>query len=77
MVAGMNQQRRVAALETQTRSLKLMNIPLICAHLGETKDDAVARHVAEHGPLPDDEGNAEQVNAIVLVPVAPAQRAAA
>ncbi len=77
MVAGMNRERRIAALETETRRTKLMNIPLICARLGDTKDDAVARYVGEHGPLPDDEGDPAVMNAIVLIPVAPAVRAAA
>ncbi len=54
-----------------------MNIPLICAHLDETTDDAIARHVAEHGPLLDDDGNPTSTNAIVLIPVAPALRDAA
>lgn len=77
MVAGMNRERRIAALETKTRRTKPMNIPLICARLGETKDDAVARYVIANGPLPDDDGDAAIMNAIVLVPVAPAVRAAA
>ncbi len=75
MVAGINHRRRVAALETKTRRTKPMNIPLICAHLHETTDDAIARHVAEHGPLPNDDGNPAVTNAIILIPVAPALRA--
>lgn len=54
-----------------------MNIPLICAHLDETTDDAIARHVAEHGPLPEDDGNPTVTNAIVMIPVTPALRPAA
>lgn len=54
-----------------------MNIPLICAHLNETTDEAIARHVAEHGPFPDEDGNPAVTNAIVLIPVAPALRPAA
>jgi len=77
VVAGINHRRRVAALETKTRRTKPMIIPLICAHLHETTDDAIARHVAEHGPLPDDDGNPAVTNAIILIPVAPALRAAA
>lgn len=54
-----------------------MNIPLICAHLDETTDDAIARHVAKHGPLPDNEGNPTVTTGIVLIPVAPALQDAA
>lgn len=74
MVAGMNRERRLAALETKTRRTEPMNIPLICARLGETKDDAIAHYVAEYGPLPDTDGDPAVTNAIVLIPVAPASR---
>lgn len=77
MAAGMNRERRIAALETKTMRTKPMNIPLICVRAGEAKNDAVVRYVAEHGPLPDDHGDATVMNAIVLIPVAPAMRAAA
>ena len=66
-------ERRLAALETKTRRITPMIIPIICARLGETTDDAVARHVDEHGPLPDDQG-ADVTNAIIIMPVAPGPR---
>jgi hypothetical protein len=77
MVAGMNRERRLAALETKTRRTKPMNIPLICARPGETMEDAVARFVAEHGSLPDTHGDPAVANAIVLIPVAPTRPALA
>ncbi len=60
----MTMGKRVAALEQATRRQRLVNIPLIAVSLGETSDCAVARYVAEHGPL--DEVEDGQVNAIVL-----------
>lgn len=57
MVAGVNRERRVAALEVQRRKRSPVELPLIVAKIGETGDEAVARYVAEHGPLPEvDEG---------------------
>lgn len=74
MVAGMNRERRVATLEQRRKVRGAVVIPMISAELGESSDDAVARYVAEHGPLPEvDEGD---VNIIVFVPVEPTRRAA-
>lgn len=70
MVAGTNRERRIAALETKTRMMKPINILLICANLGETKDAAVARYLADHGPLLADDGDTTTMDGIVLMPVA-------
>lgn len=72
MVAGMSRERRIAALETRKRYRRNINIPLIVAEIGETGDEAVARYVAANGPL--DEVEDDQVNAVVMVPVAPKER---
>lgn len=69
MASSMNHERRVAALEIGKRRDENIAIPLISARLGEAADDAVSRHIADHGALPAVVG--ERVNAIVLVPVAP------
>ncbi|WP_267386171.1 hypothetical protein [Sphingomonas sp. GC_Shp_3] len=71
MVAGLNRERRVAVLETikADRNRGPVFIQMIAAQTGETSDEAVARYVAEHGPLP--EVDDDQVNALVLIPVEP------
>ena len=61
--------KRVAALEQRKRGHRPVNVPLIAAQPGEASDHAVARYVAEHGPL--DEVDEGQVNAIVLTFVHP------
>lgn len=76
MAAGMSNQRRVAALETRKRNRDHpVRVPLVFARSGETKEEAVARYVDEHGPL--DEVEDGEVNAIVIVGVAPKERAVA
>lgn len=74
MVAAVNRERRVATLEQRKKTRGAVSIPLIAARAGETSKDAVARYVAEHGPLPEVYEGA--VNIIVMVPVAPPRRAA-
>lgn len=74
MVAGMNRVRRVAALEERNGRRGAVIIPIVGARPDETSDDAIARFVAENGPLPD--ADEDQVNAIVLVPVVPKRWAA-
>ncbi|NNG59784.1 hypothetical protein [Sphingomonas paucimobilis] len=68
MVAGMNRERRVVALEQRKKARGAVSIPMITAELDESSDAAVARYVAEHGPLPVVEDG--DVNIIVMVPVA-------
>jgi hypothetical protein len=64
--------KRLAALEQRRRSHRLVDIPMITAAAGETSDDAIARYVTEHGPLPEvDEG---QINVIVMTLVQPDPR---
>ena len=75
MVAGVNRERRVVALEQRKRAHRLVQIPMIAADISETGDEAVARYVAEHGPLP--EMDDDQVNVVVFIPVAPSARKAA
>lgn len=74
MAAGMNRERRVVVLEQRKKARGVVVIPLISAGLGETSGDAVARYVAEQGPLP--EVNEGEMNIIVVVPVAPTRWAA-
>lgn len=74
MVLGMNRERRVAALELRNNPRSALVIPIVGARPDETNDDAIARYVAENGPLPD--ADEDQVNAIVLVPVIPKRWAA-
>jgi hypothetical protein len=65
MVAGVNRERRVAALEVKKRARTPVELPMVIAKIGETGDEAVARYVAEHGPLPEvDEGHP---NVVVFV----------
>ncbi len=74
VAAAVNRERRIATLEQRKKARGAVSIPLIAARMGETSKDAVARYVAEHGPLPEvDEG---AVNIIVMLPVAPKERAA-
>lgn len=71
MAAGMNQLKRVATLETtqRNRDRKPIAISVVVMRLGETREEAKARHVAQHGPLPgDDEAD---VSVILMKPVAP------
>lgn len=68
MVAGVNRERRVAALEERHQVHKPVSIPLIAAEAGETAEQAVGRHVATNGPLAL--VDRDQVNAIVLIPKA-------
>lgn len=75
MVAGVSRERRIVALEQRKRAHRLVKIPLIAAEIGEAADDAVARYVAEQGPLP--EVDDDQVNVIVFIPVVPGARDAA
>lgn len=61
--------KRVDALEQRKGDQTPVVIPLTTAAMGQPRDVAVARHVDEHGPLPDvGEG---QINVIVMVPAAP------
>lgn len=74
MAAGMNRERRVVALEQRKKARGAVMFPMISAEPGETSEAAVARYVAEHGPLPEvDEGD---VNIIVFVPTERTRRAA-
>lgn len=68
------QARRVAQLESDIadRTLQPIDIPLIAARLGEIADEAIGRHIRMNGPLPVTK--ATEVNAIVLMPVAPEGR---
>lgn len=74
MASTISRERRTANLEQKKRYRTPVAIPLIVAESGEDSDDAVARYVAEHGPLPEVEDG--DVNVIVMVPVAPMPRVA-
>jgi len=63
-------ETRLAALEAKHVTAPLIRIALVAARVGEATEDAVSRHVGEHGPLAP--AVDRQINAIVLVPVAPA-----
>lgn len=65
---GSKRERRVAALEITNRPWRPVNVPMIATAIGETSDEAVERHVAEHGPLPEMDN--DQVNVVVFIPPA-------
>ena len=72
MAASVNRERRVNALEQRKRSRRAIKIPLISADVGESSKDAIARYVAEHGPLEEVED--DEINVIVFIPVVPEHR---
>jgi len=53
MVAGMNRERRVIALE-QAKSSSVRQLHCIRRYEGESEADAVAAYEADSGPISDD-----------------------
>lgn len=74
MVAGMNRVRRVMALEERNGEPDGVDAPIIIARVGESGDQAVARHVAEHGALTD--ANRDRMKVVVFIPATGSGRVA-